>query len=63
MIYCSQKNFKEVMNLNKNEEKINKLLKKLKKLDNEQLMFIAGATNAFYLTQQKDNALEKTKVE
>lgn len=35
------------------EEEITRILERLNKLDNEQLMFIAGATNAFYLTQQQ----------
>lgn len=41
--------------MNKKEE-IAKISEKLKNLDNEQLMFVAGATNAFYLTQQQNNA-------
>lgn len=35
------------------EEEITRIFERLNMLDDEQLMFIAGATNAFYMTQQQ----------
>ncbi|MEQ6049518.1 MULTISPECIES: hypothetical protein [Lysinibacillus] len=45
------------------EEEITNVLEKLRMLDNDQLMFIVGATNAFYLTQQQAKEQKKDIVE
>ncbi|MDC6267754.1 hypothetical protein [Lysinibacillus fusiformis] len=45
------------------EEEITNVLEKLRMLDNDQLMFIVGATNAFYLTQQQAKEKKKDIVE
>ncbi|MFJ7662986.1 hypothetical protein ACIQXW_11335 [Lysinibacillus sp. NPDC097162] len=45
------------------EEEINKVLEKLRLLDDEQLMYIVGATNAFCLTQQQSNKNKINNVE
>lgn len=52
----------EVINMAK-EEEITNVLEKLRMLDNDQLMFIVGATNAFYLTQQQAKEQKKDIVE
>ncbi|WP_418301317.1 hypothetical protein [Lysinibacillus fusiformis] len=44
------------------EEEITKLLEKLRTLDNEQVMYIVGATNAFYMTQQQIKDRKKNNV-
>ena len=43
------------------EEQITNVLEKLRMLDNDQLMYIVGATNAFCLTQAKEKKEDNIK--
>lgn len=42
-----------------NEKEIAKLIEKLRMLDDEQQMYIVGATNAFILSQRKEKKKNK----
>lgn len=43
------------------EEQITKVLEKLRMLDDDQLMYVVGATNAFCLTQAKEKKKNNVK--